>query len=244
MKFLLCFALLGLISSCFVTQPNIKSKSDQLVIKKISDHTYVHTSYLQTEDYGRVACNGMIVIDDGEAVVIDAPTDEEVSKELIDWVKTKMKSDIVAVVATHFHMDCLGGLEEFHNQNITSYAHYKTTELAREHNRTIPYVGFEDQFVIEVGNGTVVNQFLGEGHTVDNIVSYYTPDDVLFGGCLIKSLGAGKGNLEDANIAEWSHTVRTVKAKLPSIKKVIPGHGNSGGMELLDYTIEMFAVDN
>ena len=60
---------------------------------------------------------------------------------------------------------------------------------------------------------------------------------------MIKSQGASKGNLEDANTAQWSQTVRNVKAKFPSVKKVIPGHGDSGGVELLDYTIELFEQD-
>ena len=57
---------------------------------------------------------------------------------------------------------------------------------------------------------------------------------------MIKSLNAGKGNLEDANIDERSNTVEKVKKQYADVKTVIPGHGKFGGIELLDYTIEMF----
>jgi len=65
-------------------------------------------------------------------------------------------------------------------------------------------------------------------------------DNVLFGGCLVKEVGAGKGNLEEANPTAWPESVRNVKAKYPDVKMVVPGHGAWGGIELLDYTINLF----
>ncbi len=65
-------------------------------------------------------------------------------------------------------------------------------------------------------------------------------EDIMFGGCLIKEEGAGKGNLAEANVEEWPNTVRKVKMKYPEVKKIIVGHGKSGGIELLDYTIKLF----
>ena len=65
---------------------------------------------------------------------------------------------------------------------------------------------------LKVGNLQVINQFLGEGHTKDNFVAYLPSDKVIFGGCMIKELGAGNGNLEDANVADWSATVRKEKS--------------------------------
>jgi metallo-beta-lactamase class B len=82
--------------------------------------------------------------------------------------------------------------------------------------------------------------FFGEGHTKDNVVGYFPDDKAVFGGCLIKEVGSGKGNLEDANVAEWSQTVSKVKQFYPEAKIVIPGHGETGGTELFDYTIKLF----
>lgn len=82
--------------------------------------------------------------------------------------------------------------------------------------------------------------FLGEGHTCDNVIGYFPLEDIMFGGCLIKEVGAGKGNLAEANPDEWAETVKRVKAKYPNTKIVIPGHGKYGGMELLEYTITLF----
>ena len=58
--------------------------------------------------------------------------------------------------------------------------------------------------------------------------------------CLIKEAKAGKDNLAEANVKAWPETVRKVKKKYPKVKKIIPGHGELGGIELLDYTIGLF----
>ncbi len=70
--------------------------------------------------------------------------------------------------------------------------------------------------------------------------TYIPGEKVLFGGCLIKEVGAGKGNLGDANTEEWPDTVRKIKQAYPEVKYVVPGHGKVGGLELLDYTIGRF----
>ncbi|GAA0534490.1 subclass B1 metallo-beta-lactamase [Chitinophaga japonensis] len=215
-------------------------KSDDLLVRRISPHTYQHISFLNTNSFGRVACNGMIVVNDGEAVVFDTPGDDTSSAELIGYITRELQARVNAVVATHFHADCLGGLEAFHRQGIPSYANDRTIELAKEKKSAVPQKGFSDHLVLHAGGREVYADYLGEGHTKDNIVGYFPGDSILFGGCLIKETGGGKGNLEDANTGAWSATVSKVKAKYPQAKVVIPGHGSTGGTALLDYTIELF----
>ncbi|MEB2774447.1 subclass B1 metallo-beta-lactamase [Algoriphagus sp. D3-2-R+10] len=215
-------------------------ESETLKIEQISPNTFVHISYLNTEDFGKVGCNGMIVINEGEALVFDTPANDEASLELLNWLENDQKTKVKGVVATHFHWDCLGGLNEFHAKAIPSYASSMTIELAKAAGYPVPENGFKKRLVLKAGNIDVINQFLGEGHTKDNFVAYVSSDKVIFGGCMIKELGAGNGNLEDANVAAWPTTVRNVKSTFPETSIVIPGHGKIGGTELLDYTIEMF----
>ncbi|MEB2782646.1 subclass B1 metallo-beta-lactamase [Algoriphagus sp. C2-6-M1] len=215
-------------------------KSETLQIEQISPNTFVHISYLNTNDFGKVACNGMIVINDGEALVFDTPANDEASLELLNWLENDQKAKVKGVVATHFHWDCLGGLNEFHAKAIPSYASNRTIELAKAASYPIPENGFKKKLILEAGNIEVINQFLGEGHTKDNFVAYVPSDKVIFGGCMIKEMGAGNGYLEDANVAAWPATVSKLKSTFPETRIVIPGHGKIGGTELLDYTIEMF----
>ncbi|WPR73788.1 subclass B1 metallo-beta-lactamase [Algoriphagus sp. NG3] len=232
--------LLITVVKSYSQQTNPIYESETLQIEQISPNTYVHISYLNTDDFGRVSCNGMIVINDGEALVFDTPANEEASVELLDWLENGQQTSVKGVVATHFHWDCLGGLNEFHARGIPSYASNKTIELAKSAGYPIPKNGFKKKMKLNTGNIEVVNQFLGEGHTKDNFVAFVSSDHVLFGGCMIKELGAGNGYLGDANVPAWSATVRKVKAAYPDVQIVIPGHGKVGGPELLDYTEEMF----
>lgn len=182
----------------------------------------------------------MIVINEGEALVFDTPANDEASLELINWLEVDKKSKVKGVVATHFHWDCLGGLNEFHAKGISSYASDKTIELAKASGYPVPENGFKKKLTLKAGDLKVTNQFFGEGHTKDNFVAYVPSDKVIFGGCMIKELGAGNGYLGDANVSAWPATVRNVNSTFPDAQIVIPGHGKVGGRELLDYTIELF----
>lgn len=218
-------------------------KSESLLVYQVSDHVYEHVSYLDTESFGKVPCNGMIIAKDNEAVVFDTTVDDETSSELIDWIKRILKCKIIAVIPTHYHEDNLGGLKEFHKHGIPSYAYQKTIEIMRGNGGPDPQNGFDGFLELSVGNERVYVEFLGEGHTCDNVIGYFPSDAVMFGGCLVKEIGAGKGNLEEANVAEWPETIRKLKATYGDAKVIIPGHGKSGGVELLDYTINLFSVE-
>lgn len=214
--------------------------SQNLKIIPLTEHSFVHVSYLSVPEYGRVACNGLIYMNSGEAIVFDTPTNDAVSQELIQWITATEKHRVTAVVINHFHNDCVGGLAAFHTLDIPSYANEKTLVLAKQKGHTVPKEGFEDKMELKVGNQAVINRFFGEAHTRDNITSYIPSEGLIFGGCAVKSMGAGKGNLEDANIAEWSATMEKIKTTYPNAQIVVPGHGASGGIELLEYTQNMF----
>lgn len=215
-------------------------QSETLLINKISEHVYEHTSFMDVKEFGKVSCNGMVVASGNEVIILDTPADDETSRELIEWVTQSQKCKITAVVPTHYHADNLGGLNEFHRQGIPSYAYNKTIRMAKEFTLPIPQHGFDKSMDLKVGNEKVHVEFFGEGHTRDNIVGYFPSGDILFGGCLIKESGAGKGNLAESNVKAWSEAVRKIKKKYPDVKKIIVGHGKSGGIELLDYTINLF----
>ena len=218
-------------------------QSENLKISALTKNTFVHITYFDSQTFGKVACNGMIYTHGNEAVIFDTPSKNSDSEELINLIEKKWEKKITAVVINHFHVDCLGGLDIFHKKGIPSYANNLTIELAKNEGNSIPQNGFDDLLVLKTGDKNVVNKFIGEGHTSDNIVSYIPSEKVLFGGCMVKRLNAGKGNLADANLTEWPNTIKKVKQEFPALKYVIPGHGKSGGVELLDYTVELFSED-
>ncbi len=244
-KTLLIVVSSTILSSCISTKkmnfkPKEIYKTNDLIITQISENAFTHISYIQTNDFGNVPCNGLIVRDNNEVIVFDTPTNNKTAEELINWTEETLNCKINAIIPTHFHDDCLGGLKAFNDNNIPSYAYFKTIELAKENKYEIPKNSFDKSIILKVGNKNVSVNFFGQGHTIDNVVGYFPGDNIIFGGCLIKELKAGKGYLGDANVSEWSNTVEKVKMAYPNVKTIIPGHGKYGDKKLLDYTIKLF----
>ena len=212
--------------------------SENLKIIQVGKHSYQHITYLDTESFGKVACNGMVVIDQGEALIYDTPSYDKDAEELTQWIEAQ-GARVKGVIVNHFHIDCLGSLTYFHKANIPSFGNRITIDLAQKAGYTAPLkdIGIKPH---TVGNVSIQNAYLGPAHTQDNNVSYVIEDAVLFGGCMVKSLGAGEGYTGDATLDKWSETVSKINQAFPKIKTVIPGHGKAGGTELLEYTIQKF----
>ncbi|MEO0338586.1 MAG: subclass B1 metallo-beta-lactamase [Bacteroidota bacterium] len=227
-----------LLSNCTSVTKSLVSNED-LKIKPISKNTYLHVSYLHAKSFGRVPCNGLVYINNGEAIIFDAPVKTKAAEQLLNWIEEEQHAKVKAIIPTHFHVDCLGSLDYFHKKGIPSFANAMTIELA-DKDMPIPQNGFKNNKEISIGDEKVILTYPGEGHTKDNIVGFIPSERVLFGGCLIKSLNAPKGNLADANEEHWSNTVKNVKERFPEAKIIIPGHGSYGDRSLLDYTIAMF----
>lgn len=211
-----------------------------LEIEQLSPNTWVHRSFLDTKSYGPVPSNGMIYIHKGSAIIFDTPANLSATEALIEWLEKEKKVQIEAVVVGHFHEDCLVGLPLFHQKDIPSYGQAQTPALASGINFTPPKVLVEKEEVLDIGGQQVHLYYAGPGHAVDNMVGYIPAEKALFGGCLVKALGAGRGNLADADIKKWSDTVKKVWDHFPEVKYVVPGHGSSGDTALLDFTIDMF----
>ena len=222
-------------------ESNIVYQSDKLIIKQLSQHVFVHTSFLKTNEFGLVPCNGMLFVHNNQALVIDSPTDQNNTQELLNFITDQLQCSLQAFVPSHSHIDCVGGIDVFIQNEVPIYASIQTKELLElKQIPTDAITSFSDSLSLNISGKMVQAHYLGQGHTSDNIVAYFPSEKVLFGGCLIKELGATKGNLADANLDEWPETVQKVKAKFADVKMVIPGHGKWDGTVLLDYTIKLF----
>ena len=61
-------------------------QAQQITLKQLSNNTFIHTSYLQTDDFGHVPCNGLVIRDGKQAIVFETPTEDQSAKELIHLV--------------------------------------------------------------------------------------------------------------------------------------------------------------
>ena len=236
--------ILWLISSCSESkeEETLAYNSPNLQLKQLSENTWIHVSYLQTNDYGKVPCNGLVYTNQGEGIVFDTPSSDSASIELLNFFKNK-EITINKVVPTHFHYDCLGGLVPFHNEEINSESSIQTFDLAvAVGDVPIPKQVFEGNQTFKVGTETIELSHFGAGHTLDNMVAYIPSEEILFGGCLVKTMNAGKGNLADADTLQWSNTIQNILNAYPNLRTVVPGHGKEGDTELLEYTANLFQI--
>jgi metallo-beta-lactamase class B len=214
--------------------------ADDLELIKLSEKAYVHVSYFETQSFGKVAANGLLLVDKEEAFLFDSPWNDAQTEKLIAFISDSLKTRVSTFIPGHWHEDCVGGIECLHSKGVKSYANQMIVDLLKERGLPVPQQGFKDSLSLKLNDIDVYCYYLGSGHSTDNIVAWIPSEQILFGGCMVKDLySKGLGSLSDANTEEWPKTIQKVIAKFPDVKTVIPGHGSTGGKELLKHTAEL-----
>ena len=176
-------------------------RPENLKIIKISDDVYVHISYFNVKDWGRIPSNGMIVVNKSQAALFDTPMDLETTKLLVETVKNVLKSDIVLFVPNHWHDDCIGGLEYLNQLNIESYSNIMTYDISKSKSKPLTTHTFKDSITLHLNDVEIICQYFGEAHASDNIICAIPSKKIIFAGCMLKDMNAKTlGNLSDANI--------------------------------------------
>lgn len=227
-------------------------------LEKIADGVWIHKSYEVVEPWGPVLSQGLVVKSERGVFLIDTAWSNHDTDEILALIETATGESPIAAIVTHAHQDKMGGMEALHAAGVQTWAHELTNEDAVKRN-LIPAEGlFENSLAggssdfqfDDVISGVSVESGLmtfapGTGHTRDNIVVYYEPAKVLFGGCLIRPGKSNTlGNTADGDIANWANAVRYVAAEFPDAKIIIPSHGSKGGRELFDHTIDLAEAAN
>ena len=237
----LLYIFIGVIIAipCF-SQSDTTIINNDLQLIHLGDSVFVHTSWVESEQWGRFSNNGLLIIKNGEAVMVDTPMSNKQTKELTDYLNVVLKVKIKALIAGHFHDDCIGGLEYLQSIGAKSLACNLTIEKCKIENLPVPSIGFDKEYDCLFNDLPIECRFFGPGHSFDNITVWLPEQKILFGGCLIKSANArGLGNLSDAVVNEWDVTVEKVQYAYPEVKTVVPGHGAFGDASLLSHTIQL-----
>lgn len=216
-------------------------QNKDLDIQKVADGVYVYTAWADMGKWGRIGSNGMVVADDGKALLCDTPVDEKQTKELLSLLKDSLGLEVISFIPNHWHDDCVGGLDYLNKLGVETYAYQLTNDILKSKSLPVTKHSFTDSLNLRVGRKTIKCHFLGGGHAVDNIVIWLPDQKILFGGCMVKDYTAtGLGNTVDAApLPEWLSTIQTVEKKFQEARIVIPGHGKYGDMKLLRYTEEL-----
>ena len=91
-----------------------------------------------------------------------------------------------------------------------------------------------------LGTRTLELRRHGAGHTRDNSIVWIPDIKLLWGGCLVKSAKSKTmGYIDEADLDAWPGTIESLRETYPDVKIVVPGHGQPGGTELFDRTLEL-----
>lgn len=213
---------------------------DEIEVEKLSDDCFKFATF-ETIGEEPYPANSLLVRSGKEIALIDAPW-SDYQADLINRKSIELfGKPITKAVFTHFHNDRVGGANFLLNMGVKCYTSKATAELAARDSVIITPGVF-----IPMENFDVMGVELyypGAGHTTDNIVAYLTNEKILFGGCFVKSLESmSLGNLADADVKAWAASAKNLKTKYGTAKIVIPGHGEAGGPELIDRTLQLINI--
>ena len=108
-KFLLLIQVFCVVTISAQSKTEKTEIADDIEILKLSDNLYLHRSFLETQSWGKVGANGLILIKNNEALLIDTPWNNEQTERLDKWISNSLHATIKTVIPTHWHEDRMGG---------------------------------------------------------------------------------------------------------------------------------------
>jgi glyoxylase-like metal-dependent hydrolase (beta-lactamase superfamily II) len=188
-------------------------------VEDLGNRLVVHRS----TDANGVPSNGLIFTTKDGLVLIDTAWNESQTEAILRYGDERLKLPWIGAVITHDHNDRAGGLGALFRRRIPVAALDLTVaSLEKRGVRGVTTLFTAASGAHKDGRGFEAF-YPGPGHAPDNIVLKI--DEVVFGGCLIKSTAAGDlGFTGDANLAAWPAAVRRVADRYGKTT-VVPGHG-------------------
>lgn len=261
-SFLFFTFFLILLSSVFSQQEVVLNS--ELKITKLSVRVWVVTHSFPWDS------NSLILkASDNEVVLIDTPYTDDATESILQFVEKELNPDKITVILTGFHIDNLGGTGCLLRHKIPVYGSDLTCRLIDERSEKTQQQVMswlkspeQDKFrqaysimkfekpdhIFPIRQGLFLKKgdlsfdvyFPGESHSPDNLVVYIKELNLLFGGCMIKSLESRNlGFTGDANMREWPISVKKVQEKYANATLVIPHHGLWGDISLIQHTIDL-----
>ncbi|QFU77050.1 subclass B1 metallo-beta-lactamase [Halioglobus maricola] len=210
----------------------------EMEIRKLASGVYLHTSYAALPNIGFYPSNGLVVVRDQQAYLIDTPWLVPDTGELLRWVEAQ-GWELQASISTHYHEDRASGIATLNERDIPTWAFAMTNEFLQAGGSATAAHTFDGEGVWLLQD-EIYAWYPGGGHTADNIVVWLPREKILVGGCLVRAADArSMGNTADADIAAWAGSALRVQEKFHEAVTVLPGHGAPGGLELLTHTADL-----
>ncbi|RZN83360.1 MAG: MBL fold metallo-hydrolase [Winogradskyella sp.] len=184
--------------------------------------------------------NSHIIEGKSSLVVVDVHMAQKDVEVLIDSIK-KLSKPLEAIIITHRHPDHLNGLEFFVKQypDTPIYAGTQTTEAIMLNQkawdiREYKIIPEEPGFITLAGREFEIQVF-SDAESPESLVLYDRQSKSLLTGDLV--LHKQHLWLAEMQIDNWKETLINLKEHF-NISTIYPGHGESGNVQLIDYTID------
>ncbi|RYF75140.1 MAG: subclass B1 metallo-beta-lactamase [Cytophagaceae bacterium] len=235
--------LLALISALLFAGIAQAQSKPKLAVSRLTDRVYVHVTYGEYQK-SFTPSNGLIIRTDDGVVLVDTGWDTrdntDNTRQLLQWVADSLHQPVRLCIVTHAHGDRVAGTGEMQKAGIRVISTPRTAQLAVKDGYPLPEGILPADTTFTIGNVPIRCYFPGEGHTSDNIVVWLPKQQILHGGCFVKSVAAfGMGFVGDANLKEWATSMRRVMAKFGTAKIVVPGHEEWGDTKSMEHTISL-----
>ncbi len=176
--------------------------------------------------------NSVVFNTDTAVLVVDTKYGKAAEK-LYNNVMTLARDKPVIVINTHSDLDHTGGNAYYKGAKIISGKVDENYWIRASGKEGMPDVWVTDTMKIKLGNEPVTLIPMGQAHTWSDIVVYFPNRGLLVTGDLIfneMNVFFGKEKGSDGNKA--LEAVKKLKT-IPGVRTVVPGHGKTGGPELI-----------
>ena len=228
---------------CLINNINAQVK-DFVIEPPLKKNLYLYKTFgvFGGKEY---STNALYLITRKGVVLFDVPWQKTQYQSLMDTIKKRHNLPVIAVFATHSHSDRAGDLSFYNNKGIDTYATSKTNELLKKEGKATSKKIIQTGKKYKIGGEEFFVDFVGEGHTVDNVVVWFPKYNVLDGGCLVKSEKATDlGYTGEANLKQWPISIKKIQSQYPANAKVIPGHDEWKGEAHLKHTLDLLNSNN
>lgn len=257
----LFLALVALfVAGCHSTHPAASppeaGNAPLATLTPLRDGVWLHTTEREVGGFGRVFANGLVVVDGGDALLVNTGWDADADAStdaIVREVAARTGARVRRAVASHHHDDSVGGIGALRRAGIPVVGTALMADLMDADGwgrpdsvlTADPSAGSGQAagtaWTVRYGGRAAEVFFPGAGHTADNVVVFFPEARVLFGGCLIRpGEDDTLGYTGDASVDAWAESVARVRERYRGrVDVVVPTHGAPAGPELLDHTIRL-----
>jgi glyoxylase-like metal-dependent hydrolase (beta-lactamase superfamily II) len=221
----------------------VQQISPQLQVEQLAPGLWLHRTEQKFSNGTVFTSNGLLLQTAAGIWMLDTAWGYYPTQDLLRWIKVVLKQPVVKAIATHGHDDRVGGAAALAEFNIPLQVTAQTAAIVQQRAKAGDIMLPMQQVVdLKIGekyqDGPVEWFYPGPGHTSDNIVLWLPQYQLLVGGCAVKAPRyPGLGNIADANLPEWPHSLKRIAQAYPDIKILVPGHGDVADAGLLNYSL-------